>query len=45
MWKLIGGLLALPVLLVLSVLMIFLGSEDYTRISPTVEKILADHDW
>ena len=32
MWKLIGGLLALPVLLVLSVLMIFLGSEDYTRI-------------
>ena len=32
MWKLIGGLLALPVLLVLSVLMIFLSSEDYTRI-------------
>lgn len=32
MWKMIGGLLTLPVLLVLLVLMIFLGSEDYTQI-------------
>ena len=32
MWKMIGGLLALPVLLVLLVLMIFWGSEDYTRL-------------
>lgn len=31
MWKLMGGLLALPVLLVLSVLMIFWGSGDYVR--------------
>ncbi len=31
MWKLISGLLALPVLLVLSVLMIFRGSGDYVR--------------
>ena len=30
-WKLMGGLLALPVLLVLSVLMIFWGSGDYVR--------------
>ena len=28
MWKLMGGLLALPVLLVLSVLLIFWGSGD-----------------
>ena len=33
MWKLMGGLLALPVLLVLSVLMIFWGSEDYAQVS------------
>lgn len=32
MWKVTGGLLTLPVLLVLLVLMIFLGSEDYTQI-------------
>ena len=32
MWKLISGLLALPVLLVLAVLMLFRGSEDYTRV-------------
>ena len=32
MWKMIGGLLTLPVLLVLLVLMIFWGSEDYTRL-------------
>ena len=32
MWKLIGGLLALPALLVLSVLMIFLSSEDLSLI-------------
>ena len=31
MWKLMGGLLALPVLLVLSVLMIFWGNGDYVR--------------
>ena len=31
MWKLMGGLLALPVLLVLSVLMIFWGTGDYVR--------------
>ena len=31
MWKLMGGLLALPVLLVLSALMIFWGSGDYVR--------------
>ena len=32
MWKMIGGLLTLPALLVLLVLMIFWGSEDYTRL-------------
>ena len=31
MWKLMGGQLALPVLLVLSILMIFWGSGDYVR--------------
>ena len=31
MWKLMGGQLVLPVLLVLSVLMIFWGSGDYVR--------------
>ena len=32
MLKLLSGLLALPVLLILSVLMIFWGSEDYARV-------------